>query len=262
MDESSYNKVNDMLNAPSGLIYFTGPTGSGKTTTLYMILEQLVKRPVNICTIEDPIERPIHRINQIAAGGAGMSFGEAFRAVLRQDPDIIMLGETRDYETAEISVRSAISGHLVLSTLHTADAVSAVLRLEDMGIAPYLAGSALVGVVAQRLLRKICPHCAESAFATEKERQLIGEDIKFIQRGRGCPACSFTGYKGRIAIHEVLKIDNKLRRMITEHASLDEMYSYAVEEQGMISLRSAAADLVKRGVTTPEEVLRAAYFTE
>lgn len=263
MDEASCQKLLEMLDAPHGLIYFTGPTGSGKTTTLYMILEQLAKKPVNICTIEDPVERRLPRVNQTAVNSAaGMDFGMGFRSILRQDPDIIMLGETRDYETAEISVRAAITGHLVLSTLHTSDAVSAVIRLEDMGIAPYLVSNSLLGVVAQRLLRKNCPHCSEELHATAAERDLLGASVRFIRRGKGCAHCNFTGYKGRTAIHEVLRIDKTLRGMISKGEGLDEMYSYACMKQGMRPLRSAAAELVVRGITTPEEVRRAAYFTD
>ncbi len=261
MDEHSYGMLTDMLKAPNGLIYFTGPTGSGKTTTLYMILERLAKRPVNICTIEDPVERRIPHIIQTAVNHAvGMDFTTGLKAILRQDPDIIMLGETRDRETAEISVRAAITGHLVLSTLHTNDAVSAVLRLRDMGIEPYLTASSLVGVVAQRLVRKICPSCSEECEPTAEERDIIGHASRYIRRGRGCQLCGHTGYSGRIAIHEVLRVDKKLKRMISDNAETDELYSYACKELGLIPLRDTAVKLVAAGLTTPEEVLRAAYF--
>lgn len=263
MDEYSYGKMLDILKVPSGIIYFTGPTGSGKTTTLYMILEELAKRPVNICTIEDPVERRLKKVNQTAVNtNAGVDFGTGLRAILRQDPDIIMLGETRDIETAEISVRAAITGHLVLSTLHTNDAVSAVIRLKDMGIAPYLTANALVGVVAQRLVRKNCPNCAVEVNPTAEERDLIGHDVRYIRRGNGCHLCNFTGYKGRTAIFEILKVDKTIKRMITSNEATEEIYSYACREQGMKTLKRSAAELVAKGITTPEEVLRAAYFAD
>ncbi|MBQ9948440.1 MAG: type II/IV secretion system protein [Oscillospiraceae bacterium] len=263
MDEHSYKILSEMLKAPNGLIYFTGPTGSGKTTTLYMILERMAERPVNICTIEDPVERRIPRVIQTAVNyAAGMDFTTGLKAILRQDPDIIMLGETRDRETAEISVRAAITGHLVLSTLHTNDAVSAVLRLRDMGVEPYLTANSLVGVVAQRLLRKICTNCSEECEPTAEERDIIGRGPRYIRRGKGCHLCNYTGYKGRIAIHEVLRVDRTLKRMISDCKETDEMYSYACKELGLVPLRVTASALVADGLTTPEEVLRAAYFAD
>ena len=263
MDSYSYKKTLELLNAPNGLIYFTGPTGSGKTTTLYMILEELAKRPVNICTIEDPVERRIKRVIQTAVNtAAGMDFSTGLRAVLRQDPDIIMLGETRDSETAEMSVRAAITGHLVLSTLHTNDAVSAVIRLQDMGIPSYLSANALIGVVAQRLIRKNCPNCSAESFPTAEESEIIGHEVRFIRRGKGCHLCNYTGYKGRTAIFEILKVDKTVKEMITRGESTEAIYSYAIDKQGMKTLKQAAKELVYKGETTPEEVLRAAYFAD
>ena len=263
MEQYHYEKVQRMLNAPNGIIYVTGPTGSGKTTTLYMILEELSKRPVNISTIEDPVERRIPRVNQMQTNNAaGITFGVGLRALLRQDPDVIMLGETRDAETAETSIRAAITGHLVLSTLHTNDAISSIVRLEDMGIAPYLAANSLVGIIAQRLVRKVCPSCAFETEPTPEETAVVGKGITRLRKGKGCRACSGTGYKGRVAIHEVVFIDKTLKRMIAKGAESDEMQEYAVREQGMKTLHESAVELVARGITTPEEVLRAAYYSD
>ncbi|MCI6582443.1 MAG: Flp pilus assembly complex ATPase component TadA, partial [Oscillospiraceae bacterium] len=249
--------------SPNGIIYITGPTGSGKTTTLYMVLEHLAKRPVNISTIEDPVERGLPKINQMSVNvPAGLTFSVGLRALLRQDPDIIMLGETRDAETAEISVKAAITGHLVISTLHTNDAISSIVRLEDMGLAPYLVANSLVGVVAQRLVRKVCQNCAYETEPTPEESAVIGPDIKVIRKGHGCHVCNNTGYKGRVSIHEMVLIDKTLKRMITKGADSQDMFNYAVEHQGMKTLGESAVNLVRKGITTPEEVLKVAYYSD
>jgi len=263
METESYEKICRMLQAPNGIIYITGPTGSGKTTTLYMVLEYLAKRQVNISTIEDPVERAIPRINQMSVNtAAGLTFSVGLRAILRQDPDIIMLGETRDTETAEISVRAAITGHLVVSTLHTNDAVSSIIRLEDMGLAPYLVANSLVGIVAQRLVRKVCEACAYETEPSPEESAIIGTQIKKIRKGRGCHICNNTGYKGRVSIHEMIMIDKTLKRMITSNADSQDMFEYAVEHQNMKTLREMAVNLVERGITTPEEVLKVSYYSD
>ena len=256
MNEETYRRFLPMLSAPNGIIYLTGPTGSGKSTTLYMVLEYLSRRNVNICTIEDPVEKNISRVSQTQVNpAAGLPFESGLRAILRQDPDIIMVGETRDSETASISVRSAITGHIVLSTLHTNDAISGIIRLADMGIEPYLIANALTGIVAQRLLRKVCPHCAKDVEATEEERALF-DGIQRVRRGEGCPRCSGSGYQGRIAIHEMVVIDRAIRRMIARGAEIEEIEAYARTQQGMKRLREQAVELVEKGVTTPEEALR------
>ncbi len=186
MDDESYRQFLPLLNCPNGIIYITGPTGSGKSTTLYMILEYLSHRMLNISTIEDPVEKNVSGINQTQVNPvAGLTFEAGLRALLRQDPDIIMVGETRDGETAEISVRAAITGHVVLSTLHTNDAASSIVRLGDMGVENYLIANSLVGMVAQRLMRKVCPNCSQEMDTTPEERKLLGEDVKKIHRGRG-----------------------------------------------------------------------------
>lgn len=261
MEEETYRRFLPLLSAPNGIIYLTGPTGSGKSTTLYMILESLSRRNVNISTIEDPVEKNVPRVNQTQVNPvAGLTFETGLRALLRQDPDIIMVGETRDRETAGISVRAAITGHMVLSTLHTNNAASAIVRLADMGVEPYLIANALTGLVAQRLVRKVCPYCGREEAVTMEERSFLGESVRSVRRGSGCPHCSGTGYRGRIAIHEVIAIDRPLRRMISRGAETEEIEDYARREQGMKTLREQALELVRRGVTTPEEFLRIASY--
>lgn len=260
MDDYSYNQFAPMLNHPNGIIYITGPTGSGKSTTLYMVLEYLSGRNVNISTIEDPVEKNLPGINQTQVNPvAGLTFDVGLRALMRQDPDIIMVGETRDGETAGTSVRAAITGHVVLSTLHTNDAVSSIVRLEDMGVETYLVANSLVGLVAQRLMRKVCPNCSTEMPTTEQERNFLGEDIKTVRRGAGCSHCNHTGYSGRIAVHEIVAIDNQIRRMIINHCSVEEIAAYAKEHQHMRTLKESGLILVKEGKTTPEELLKISY---
>ena len=260
MDDYSYNQFLPMLNYPNGIIYITGPTGSGKSTTLYMVLEYLKKRNVNISTIEDPVEKNIPGINQTQVNPvAGLTFDVGLRALMRQDPDIIMVGETRDGETAGTSVRAAITGHVVLSTLHTNDAVSSIVRLEDMGVETYLVANSLVGLVAQRLVRKVCPNCAKKIPTTEQERYFLGDDVKMVTRGMGCTHCNNTGYRGRVAVHEILTINNELRRMIINHESIEDMTAYAREHQHMRTLKESGLVLVKEGLTTPEELMKISY---
>lgn len=260
MDDFSYNQFFPMLNYPNGIIYITGPTGSGKSTTLYMVLEYLSGRHVNISTIEDPVEKNLPDINQTQVNPvAGLTFDVGLRALMRQDPDIIMVGETRDGETAGTSVRAAITGHMVLSTLHTNDAVSSIVRLEDMGVETYLVANSLVGLVAQRLVRKVCPHCARQMETTEQERLFLGEDVRAVTRGTGCTKCNNTGYKGRVAVHEILAINNDIRRMIINHTSIEEITRYAREVQHMRTLKESGLILVKEGKTTPEELLKISY---
>lgn len=263
MEPDAYKSVMKMLSAPNGIIYITGPTGSGKTTTLYMILDRLSHGQVNISTIEDPVEKALPRINQMSVNtAAGLTFETGLRAILRQDPDIIMLGETRDSETASISVRAAITGHLVLSTLHTNDAVSSIVRLEDMGLAPYLVANSVVGIVAQRLVRKVCNNCAYECEPTAEEKAIIGNDIPKIRKGRGCNLCNNTGYKGRVSIHEMVLIDKTLKRMIANGAETEDMLEYCKKEQGMKMLGESAIELVRKGITTPEEVLKVTYYSD
>ena len=263
MDDETFHRFLPLLDRPNGSIYLTGPTGSGKTTTLYMVLESLSQRMVNISTVEDPVERNLQHINQTQVNPiAGLTFESGLRALLRQDPDIIMVGETRDAETASISVRAAITGHMVFSTLHTNDALSSIVRLKDMGVEPYMIANSVVGLVAQRLMRQVCPNCARQVPVTDAERTLLGEDVPFVRRGAGCPQCSGTGYRGRIAIHELVVIDKQLRRMIVSGATQEEMTAYARKTQNMRSLRQSAVQLVRDGVTTPEELLKITYYED
>ncbi|MDR0852441.1 MAG: Flp pilus assembly complex ATPase component TadA, partial [Clostridiales Family XIII bacterium] len=244
----------------NGIIYITGPTGSGKTTTMYMALERFTQKQINISSIEDPVERNLDGINQVQVNNmAGLTFSAGLRSLLRQDPDIIMVGETRDAETASISVSAAITGHLVISTLHTNDALTSIVRLEDMGVPPYLVGNSVVGLIAQRLIRKICPHCMAESEASDVELLTLGltrEQCPTIKRGEGCHVCNNTGYKGRIAIHEIVLVDKRMQRMIAEEAPMSTIYEYARREKNMATLRERARDLVQEGVTSMEEFLK------
>ncbi len=261
MNEENYAKVQKMLQSLNGIIYVTGPTGSGKSTTLYMILADLLKKPVNISTIEDPVEKNLPKLNQMQVNNiAGLTFEIGLRALLRQDPDIIMVGETRDTETASISVRAAITGHLVLSTLHTNDAASSVIRLVDMGIEPYMLSSALDGIIAQRLVRKVCPNCAKVGKLTEAEIEYIGYDIPNVKIPVGCGQCKGSGYSGRISIHEILVVDKPVRAMISGGATTEELKEYAIEHQGMKTLKRSCIELIEQGVTTMEELRRVAFY--
>ena len=184
---------------------------------------------------------------------SGLTFDVGLRALMRQDPDVIMVGETRDRETAEISVRAAITGHLVVSTLHTNDAISTIVRLEEMGIEPYMVANSLVGVVAQRLMRKVCPYCKKQVETSLSDRVALQEGIKYVTVGTGCPHCNQTGYKGRIAIHEIIEVDSNIRRMISNKEDIDDIMKYLVEEQNVETLRDQALALVKEGMTTIDE---------
>ncbi|MEG1756330.1 MAG: ATPase, T2SS/T4P/T4SS family [Clostridia bacterium] len=263
MTSEDYTKLNRVLESPHGIVYITGPTGSGKTTTLYLVLEALSRRLVNISTIEDPVERNIPRINQVQVNNtAGLTFETGLRSLLRQDPDIIMVGETRDSETAGISIRAAITGHLVLSTLHTNDAISSIVRLRDMGVPSYLVANSLVGLVAQRLMRKVCPYCAVAYEPGTEEIAILGTAVKTLHKGTGCHQCNNTGYKGRIAVHEIVTIDKTLRRMIVEDSSMDEIIDYIKKTQNFISLRDSALALVESGVSTVAEFQKIAYYAD
>jgi len=264
MNPEDYEKMLQVLKSPHGVIYITGPTGSGKTTTLYMILEMLSKKAVNIATIEDPVEKNLANINQTQVNIlAGLTFESGLRSILRQDPDIIMVGETRDNETASIAVRSAITGHLVLSTIHTNDAVSTIARLEDMGVEPYMVANSLTGVVAQRLVKKICNNCREAYEASIIDRELLNdESVTTLYKGKGCHLCNHTGYKGRIAIHEILAVDKTIRTMISRKEPTENIYDYVEQKQKLIPLRKSVENLTKSGVTTMEEFLKLSYYVE
>ena len=261
MREENYRKALDILSKPNGIFYITGPTGSGKTTTLYMMLEYLKKNPVNIITIEDPVERRIEGISQIQVNKqAGLTFETGLRATLRQEPDVIMIGETRDNITAQTSVRAAITGHLVLSTLHTRDAVRTTERMLDMGVEPYLAADSLNGVLSQRLIRKICPDCIAEREPDEREQNILGSKVQGkvqkLRYGKGCRSCGGTGYKGRIAVHELLMIDEEIRKKMAQRRSAEEIFEYAVHAKLLTPLREDILKLIEEGITTIEELER------
>jgi general secretion pathway protein E len=254
-------KFHQFLSRTHGIILVTGPTGSGKTTTLYSVLKHLAKPELNIVTIEDPIEMVHEEFNQVAVRPAiDLTFATALRTVLRQDPDIIMVGEIRDTETAEHAVQAALTGHLVLSTLHTNDAPSSVTRLLDLGIPHFLILSTVIGIVAQRLVRVNCSHCAEEYAPTAEEAVAIGMPLEQLQRqkirrGAGCLHCRQTGYAGRDGIFQIMPISERLRGLIArQSSSLDVMD--AAREEGMQSLREAALEKVFQGVTTVSEMVR------
>lgn len=261
MREENYRKALDILSKPNGIFYITGPTGSGKTTTLYMMLEYLKKNPVNIITIEDPVERRIEGISQIQVNKqAGLTFETGLRAALRQDPDVIMIGETRDNITAQTSVRAAITGHLVISTLHTRDAVRTPERMLDMGAEPYLAADSLNGVLAQRLIRKVCPDCIAEREPDEREQNILGSKVQGkvqkLRYGKGCRSCGGTGYRGRIAVHEILMIDEEIRKKIAQRCPAGEIFEYAVHAKLLTPLREDILKLIEEGITTIEELER------
>ncbi|WCT56718.1 ATPase, T2SS/T4P/T4SS family [Paenibacillus kyungheensis] len=249
----------EMIEQPYGILLITGPTGSGKTTTLYSALNLLNTESANVITIEDPVEYQLEGVNQVQVNpGIGLTFASGLRSILRQDPNIVMVGEIRDDETAEIAVRASLTGHLVLSTIHTNDAVSTVMRLRDMGIEPYLIASSLIGIVAQRLVRRICSDCKESYTPTDQEKIVLeshGLDVQVLHRGKGCGNCNNTGYRGRVAIQEVLKIDKTLRRIITEGAAIEEIRN-AAKDQEMVTLMNDGLHKVIEGITTVQEVMR------
>lgn len=259
--KDNLQKFIEMIEKPNGIVLITGPTGSGKSSTLYAALNRLNSEEVNIIAIEDPVEYQLEGVNQVQVNeDIGMTFASGLRSILRQDPDIIMIGEIRDLETAQISIRSSLTGHLVLSTLHTNSAVSALTRLIDMGIEPFLISSSLTGVVAQRLVRRVCRDCGEVVAPTEREKEIFqanGLQIHSVHKGRGCPSCTMTGYRGRIAIHEVLPMDNHIRELVMNAESAFKIRKY-VQQSGMKSLLTDGLLKVAEGLTTTEEVLRVA----
>lgn len=254
----------DILRNPHGIILVTGPTGSGKSTTLYTALSELNTEDVNIITVEDPVEANIDGINQVQVNTkANLTFALALRSILRQDPDIIMIGEIRDSETAEIAVRASITGHLVVSTLHTNSTASSVARLEDMGVESYLIADSMVGIIAQRLVRRLC-ECKKPKEATVEEKQLLGVDTDkscTIYEPCGCKLCNNTGYYGRMGIYEIMKISPAIKRLISKNADAEDIKNQAVKE-GMNTLKMAAANGVKEGITSIAEMIKATYEAE
>ncbi|MDP2917133.1 MAG: GspE/PulE family protein [Dehalococcoidia bacterium] len=256
----------NMLKVPYGMILVSGPTGAGKTTTLYASINCLDSIGKNIITVEDPVEYRFRNINQIQINPrAGITFSAELRAILRFDPDVILVGEIRDAETARIVVQAALTGHVVLSSIHANDAVGVMLRLIDLGVEPFLVSSALIGVVAQRMVRHVCPECAGPVSAPLIERvtycREMGEERSEFLTGRGCKTCAQTGYLGRTGIFEILRLSDELRLMVLNGASLAQLRAQAIKD-GMIPLMKDGMTKVKAGMTTPSEVLRKAYTTE
>jgi len=249
----------EVIQSPNGIVLVTGPTGSGKNTTLYAALVELNSDEVNICTVEDPVECNIARINQFQVNqSAGFEFSTALRSLLRQDPDIIMVGEIRDEATADIAVQAALTGHLVLSTLHTNDAPGAVTRLLDLGVAPYLVSASLIAVLAQRLVRKICSNCKteyEPSVSIKKIVEKVSGEVPQFYRGVGCKKCRNTGYAGRIAIHELFVPNEEIIEMMSERTSLKKLRHKALQNT-MVSLQLDGIEKVKAGIVSIEEVLR------
>lgn len=257
------DKFDGILKNPHGIVLVTGPTGSGKSTTLYTALSEINKPNINIITIEDPVECLVDGVNHVQVNyKTGLTFASGLRSILRQDPNVIMLGEIRDSETAEIAVRAAITGHLVLSTLHTNDAPGSVIRLIDMGVEPFLVASSLVGVIAQRLVRKICYNCKQEHIATDEELVALELDIPVqIYKGKGCAVCNGTGYKGRIGIYEIMVLTKKHKELINKGCTEEELRKLSIEN-GMKSLKENARFLVLEGKTTIEEMLKITFTND
>ena len=266
MTEKQEEIFNRFLKAPYGLILVTGPTGSGKTTTLYAALNRLARQKINVVTVEDPVERSVPGAAQVQVNmKAGLTFATALRSILRQDPDVIMIGEMRDGETASIGVRAAITGHLVFSTLHTNDCASSVARLLDMGVVPYMAAAALTGVIAQRLVKKLCPFCRQEYRPGEAEREALAAvsqaPATTLFKPVGCARCNGTGYIGRRAIYEFMELDEKMKSMILRGASPQKLRR-VLRAGGNMSLRDQAARMVVDGETSMEELEKIIYSAE
>ncbi len=262
--EDDLKRFEAILKNPYGIILITGPTGSGKSTTLYTTIRELNNETINIITVEDPVETTLEGINQVQVNPkAGLDFTGALRSILRQDPNIIMVGEIRDSETVEIAVRAAVTGHLVVSTLHTNDAASTIARLLDMNIEPFLISTALVGIISQRLVRRICPRCKEAYLPNSDEVEMLGvKDVSSVSlfKGRGCSQCNNTGYLGRIGVYEMMPISPQIKYLINRGVA-NEIKQQAMKE-GMKTLRDSCVRLVRQGITTVEELIRVAYSLE
>lgn len=260
IEDADLQKMKSIITKPYGVILVCGPTGSGKTTTLYSFLNILNEESKNIITVEDPVEYNFKGINQMQVNPkVGFTFASGLRSILRQDPDIIMVGEIRDGETAEIAVRAALTGHLVLSTIHTNNAAGTITRMEDMSIEPFLLSSTIVGVIAQRLVRKICPNCGEDHVTDQREMRLLDLQLPMtIRKGKGCSFCNNTGYKGRVGIYEVMSVTPELRQLIDEKRPERDIEEAAMKN-GMSLLREACKRKVLNGITTVEELLRVTY---
>ncbi len=259
----NFGRFNQMIEQPTGIVLISGPTGSGKSSTLYAALNKLNSEEVNIITVEDPVEYQLEGINQVQVNtNVGMTFAAGLRSILRQDPNIIMVGEIRDKETVEIAIRASLTGHLVLSTIHTNDSLSTITRLVDMGVEPFLIASSLSGVVSQRLVRRVCRDCAEKQEPSKREIDIFarrGMKIDRVNRGRGCSSCNMTGYKGRIAIHEILVINDEMKRVIMNGDSFTKLRELAIKNKTIFLIDDGLLK-VKQGLTTTEEILRVAIL--
>jgi len=266
LDELGFSRrdrvvYNSFMTAPHGIVLVTGPTGSGKSTTLYSTLKKIASPETNIITVEDPVEMVYEEFNQIAVQSQiDVTFSTILRNILRQDPDIIMIGEIRDFDTATHAVQAALTGHLVFSTLHTNDAVSSIIRLEDLGLEPFLIGSTMLGALAQRLVRKICSHCIESYEVETVDLQKMGFPVSGqgkveLKRGKGCKECRGTGYSGRLGVFEIFPMSDKIKQLVMKKATDAELRRVAIRE-GMTTLREDAWQKVRSGLTTVEEALR------
>lgn len=266
IDKLGFNETNMQrflreIDKPNGIILISGPTGSGKSSTLYAALNKLNSEEVNIITVEDPVEYQLEGINQIQVNSnVGLTFAAGLRSILRQDPDIVMVGEIRDKETADISIRASLTGHLVLSTIHTNDSIASITRLMDMGIEPFLVTASLNAVVAQRLIRRVCRDCKKAQPATIREQEIFakrGLTVDTVMRGKGCPRCNMSGYRGRMAIHEVLVVDEDIKTIINRGGTAAEIREIAIKNKTIFLIDDGLLK-VKEGLTTTEEVLRVA----
>lgn len=267
MNDENYKKFQKLISNPNGVVLVTGPTGSGKTTTIYSALNEVATPEVNVVTVEDPVEKYIQNVTQVQVNPkAGLTFAAGLRSIMRQDPDIIMVGEIRDQETASIAARAAITGHLVLTSVHTNDAASAFMRLIDMGVEPYMVASSVIGVVSQRLVKTICEDCKEEYEPTEEE--LFHWDMQgrkrptVCYRGAGCNKCNHTGYYGRAAVHEIIMITPEIRQMILRNTTSQKIKEAAIASGDFRDLKSNVMDLVESGKTTVEQMMKVTNFME
>lgn len=267
MSEGNYNKFRRLITNPNGVVLVTGPTGSGKTTTLYSALNEIAVPEVNVVTIEDPVEKYVPNVTQVQVNPkAGLTFAAGLRALMRQDPDIIMVGEVRDQETASIAARAAITGHLVLTTVHTNDAASAFMRFIDMGVEPYMVASSVIGVVSQRLVKLICEDCKEEYEPSEEELLQWEEESRPLPmrfyHGAGCAKCNHTGYRGRAAVHEIIVMNSRIRSLVMRNASSQEIKRAAKEAADYTDLKQNLMDMVAEGKTTLQQMIKVVNFLD
>jgi type IV pilus assembly protein PilB len=267
MSKGNYERFERLISNPNGIVLVTGPTGSGKTTTLYSALNEIAVPEVNAVTIEDPVEKYIPNVTQVQVNPkAGLTFAAGLRALMRQDPDIIMVGEVRDQETASIAARAAVTGHLVLTTVHTNDAASAFMRFIDMGVEPYMVASSVIGIVSQRLVKLICEECKEEYEPPEEELLQWDESIlprpQHFYHGAGCPKCNNTGYKGRTAVHEIIMMDSRIRSLVMQNAPSQEIKAAAAASGNYEDLKENLMKVVAQGKTTLRQMIKIVNFMD